>query len=236
MRTHRGFTLVELIVVVSIIVLIVSLVMPMYDQAQMAGERVVCQSRLHQIHIAAMTYATDNKMIGVRLKHGKISYSDELFPYLYANVTDKANTGIDTANDGIMDSSFYKTTNFYRCPTVELLPTIGSTNGQILDFGMNHYGRGNSDTDKFFDTMSAIRITSVKNSTVVYFADADAGSSPEDIGGISRGTWEWPIRYSFERYAWRRHLDGYNMVQLGGAAGWHPGGTVAMNEAWLIFR
>jgi len=247
MRTHHqhGFTLVELMVVVTIILLMVAIVLPVYDRAQIVAEKVVCQSRLHQLHIAGLGYAADNRMTAVRIKWhhpnaevsgNNVAYSDDLFPYLYPIATDKRDYGNkNRPGDGVIDSVFYETTDFFRCPTVQRVDGgVNSPNGQILEYGINHYGRGNSDKDNFHDTMDKIRLTLIANPEVVWFSDADPGSSPEDIGGISRGSWEWPIRWSFERTAFQRHQDGYNIVQVDGAGMWHHGGKHAMNEKWLI--
>ena len=56
----RGFTLIELIVVVAIIGTLVGLLFPAIHRAREAGKRVFCASNLRQLHIANVMYADDH--------------------------------------------------------------------------------------------------------------------------------------------------------------------------------
>ncbi len=63
----RGFTLVELLVVISIIALLISLLLPSLRQAREQAKTVVCGTHLKQIAGAYYVYVTE--------------YQDHLFPY-----------------------------------------------------------------------------------------------------------------------------------------------------------
>jgi prepilin-type N-terminal cleavage/methylation domain-containing protein/prepilin-type processing-associated H-X9-DG protein len=61
MRSRRGFTLVELLVVIGIIALLISILMPSLARARQSASLVSCQSNFRQIYTACSMYANDHK-------------------------------------------------------------------------------------------------------------------------------------------------------------------------------
>ena len=59
MSQKRGFTLVELLVVISIIALLVAILLPALNKARNQAKRVVCVANLHQWGVATFTYLVD---------------------------------------------------------------------------------------------------------------------------------------------------------------------------------
>ena len=60
LKKNKGFTLVELLVVISIIALLMAVLLPALTKARRTAKRVVCMSNMKQLLIAWMAYAENN--------------------------------------------------------------------------------------------------------------------------------------------------------------------------------
>ena len=86
-----GFTIVELLVVVTIIVVLIALLVPALDQAVYQAELAVCGSNLHDVGVGVNTYAMDFKRrYPYRAGVNDEANSGPTRPYAYANWRDTA--------------------------------------------------------------------------------------------------------------------------------------------------
>lgn len=99
MRT-RAFTLVELLVVVSVIAILIGLLLPALGNARTSARSVVCLSNIRQLQIASLMYAEDHRgrLIEPGLPEGGIGPREELS---WVNILrDYVDEGIDNISPG----------------------------------------------------------------------------------------------------------------------------------------
>lgn len=69
----KGFTLVELLVVIGIIALLISILLPALNAARERANRVKCGANLHSMYQALALYANDNKGVFPRVMYNPAS-------------------------------------------------------------------------------------------------------------------------------------------------------------------
>lgn len=133
MRT-RGFTLVELLVVVAIVSLLVSLLLPALARARDSAKTVVCLSNMRQMAIGTVMYTHDNHdfLPSVGMSHG-------------SHMVDEQGSWFRLLE------KYCKTSEIYRCPCDRSpwwdQPLPGGTRYRKVGFATNYYVSGKYDED-----------------------------------------------------------------------------------------
>ena len=115
---RRGFTLVELLVVITIIAVLMGLLLPAVQAAREGGRRTVCQNNLYQVSFAAIRFNDQNGFVpGWRnvgpIMNGTSSWPIGLLPFLERS--DIIRSG--TASGGAITFTSLPFLTVYVCPS-----------------------------------------------------------------------------------------------------------------------
>ncbi len=80
-RYRNAFTLIELLVVIAIIALLIALLLPALDNAKENARGIVCASNEHNIALAVLNYAHDNKQMYPQGWTGALSWDVLVKPF-----------------------------------------------------------------------------------------------------------------------------------------------------------
>jgi prepilin-type N-terminal cleavage/methylation domain-containing protein len=162
-KSMKGFTLVELLVVISIIALLLSILMPSLQKVRNHGKSLVCKNNLKQLGLGAALWSLDNQ--------------DWVMPARWYRYTDATGAAVK----GIIESYGFVEKN-YICPSAKKI-LFGPWR---LDYGINYNlvstglgpGTPGEPPDPFgpsyvyFYTHGNTKTTNVRNpSNFVFFMD-----------------------------------------------------------------
>jgi prepilin-type N-terminal cleavage/methylation domain-containing protein/prepilin-type processing-associated H-X9-DG protein len=215
-RYHkRGFTLVELLVVIAVLAVLVALLLPALQRARNQARAVACMSNLRQIGMALVTYASDNRMA---IPHRLSEFNGSSYPWYYFLNGRSASGTVYLAGLNNWD---HDDRTVFRCPEMEY-PNLYPIKSAWVHSTYGMRGRGPSDP-----VLSSVSIPASPGvtRTVMYAIHVNRIRQP--------GT--YPLVFDTSG------MDDYRF-RLGGS-GWdpesivRPGGGAWANQAqgiWLI--
>ncbi len=189
---RRGFTLVELLVVIGIIALLISILLPTLNRARESSKRIACMSNLRQMMVAATGYMAENQGNFPYQGASSPGVSDALFP---------TTTATSWARHLLEYTEMETTKGWLYCPTIHSIRGDLNdqdkrlsyfANGMITQFGVKQIPQsstvaafGEDDTER---TASIVR---------PYAPPAAAGyNSPIGQFTIAQSAWSGWARYA----------------------------------------
>ena len=233
MSRKHGFTLVELLVVISIIALLVAILLPALNKARQQAQATVCLANLHQMGLAVLMYADQWDDYIPRGGTGG-TWFQQFMPYL-GNQYDRR----------VGD---YRQIEIFRCPS---WPVAGSgylgvpNSEQTVCYVVSSWTFEDGHDEVGFEVFDPTKITSYRRpQSTIYIADNESAPwrpiiANEDDTGIGRLDVFMPSHlpssdtdgtFDGRRVARDRHSEGCNVLYLDSRAEWmhHQDMTVAM--------
>jgi prepilin-type N-terminal cleavage/methylation domain-containing protein/prepilin-type processing-associated H-X9-DG protein len=218
----KGFTLVELLVVIGIIAVLIAILLPALNKARQSAASVKCASNLRQIFVGVTLYNNQNRLYYPRLGGNvpqdpsgayasfgwpqKLIYTGAFTRYTAPEAGSRTSGAWDASFSSVMRSLF-------KCPTVE--PTIPNSGNDVRT---GSYG-ANSDV---FDNVASFplrhfRVTDVKAPGRFILLGETSGRRTLESGlrMIRPPNLTEPNRWSL------RHMEGANWIFADGHHEYH---------------
>ncbi len=163
----RGFTLVELLVVIGIIGILIGILLPALAKARASARATVCLSNLRQLYNGFLMYANDSR--GVMMVNGEIPAEGGItYWFGYSTTTSGSNRPLDVTKGLISPYLGKNILATVQCPEFPfgVGPYTPKFNTYAASYGLNEY-LSPLQTEK-----RSVRLTQIRHSgTTVVFTD-----------------------------------------------------------------
>ena len=206
-QVRRGFTLVELLVVVAIIALLAAILFPAFAAVREKARATSCLSNLKQMGLAITQYEQDY---------------DQHFPLL---LEEKSGTSQASPNIGWAANiqSYVKNLQIYQCPSVTTASSTDQYTTGYTDYDYNsELGTGTTSAYESQLTSPSLTVMTFESNPGTAFANGDGN------GGASSCT--YAALPGGASGAALRHNGGQNFCMADGHAKWYPGSTTSSSS------
>jgi prepilin-type N-terminal cleavage/methylation domain-containing protein/prepilin-type processing-associated H-X9-DG protein len=173
--TRKGFTLVELLVVIGIIALLIAILLPALSSARSQANTLKCSSNLRQIGTITQMYANENKgwiprdyNHGTQYLTGQYLYAEQFGKYFLNDFVSIGAQDTSATRDIALKPQFARI-EVYQCP-------VFPNDEQQLDYVVN----GFQISSEYFKTGRAqptVNITKVKHGSEILYLTEGHGTN-----------------------------------------------------------